>query len=494
MRLFYSFILSLFLSNNTFYCAGATPPFVKEAQTARQEEKNAKKAEIIFFDVGQGHCTLVSIPGEPLLLVDAGSTGLRGLTDKEKDNFKNSQINKIQEKITSLLSDTDTKHTVNVIISHGDLDHYSWLKEIFPIGKTVTLNILCGGKKADYNPEFSTNFTNATFVEQNDLSSLKSQFPAFFSSDPKPCSILSAKNTGDKNTNSIVVRCEYGGKSVILTGDATKKTVDDIKTAESTILQMAHHGATSDNSNSTAWFKKVKSQYVVCSSGEREDYKHPDWQSLENLNQAMREDSTIKLNDNTTKAHVVRFHRQYEDYVKLEAMQPISSATTSALHPFMFFTSNYIFYITTLGIYNSTDAGDISFTWGAGDDVSVQVTTARGPEFSAKAGPNAIIETAEKMIVTSTENVSGFRFPTDKACLAIKLPKGFKAENILKPDTFKWSDIYELDASDVAFDSMYDPANFLTHMTKLRRFKLKANFVHANLSAITERFGTQGIQ
>ena len=477
MHSFYSFIFSLFLLNSTFYCAAPSPDFVNKAETARKED-NQQKAEVIFFDVGQGHCTLVSVPGEPLLLVDAGSTKRRGSTEDEKLSFQNIQIDKIQKKIKYLLTNQkaiEEKYIINVVISHGDADHFNWINEIFSNDfistNKVKLNIICGGNENQYAGDIKTWVKKHTyhFVEGKELSNVNSQFHTFFPTDSKPCSILAAKNTPNKNTNSIVAKCTYGGKSVLLTGDATADTVDQIQDAKAQILQIPHHGADTDGSNDESLYKSVKPEFIVASSGNK--HNHPRYKALESF---MKNKQEVQV-----APHIVSFNMPHSSETGKSLDVLLTSVSNDNLLSFMVFSSHYILYITKLGIYGTTNSGDITFIWNDSTP-TIQVTTARGLELGKAVQEKSIKELVKQILSIGsilTNELSddsmhySLRFPANE-CLAIKLPKDFNAANILTPGEFKWSDIYELDASDITFDSTYDPAVFLTHMRKLRRFVL----------------------
>jgi beta-lactamase superfamily II metal-dependent hydrolase len=111
------------------------------------------RMRVSFFDVGQGHCTVVSIPGHCPLLVDAGSLGLRGDNDNERSKFKQKRIEEITKAIADTLLPQDNPE-LKVIVSHGDEDHCNWVQEITKGrygGKFLKLQFLLGGEKKDYS-------------------------------------------------------------------------------------------------------------------------------------------------------------------------------------------------------------------------------------------------------------------------------------------------------------------------------------------------------
>ena len=91
------------------------------------------------------------------------------------------------------------------------------------------------------------------------------------------------------NALSIVVRFEFGGRSVLLTGDTVGRHIDDVpatcKNAERIMVEQAlvwpiqsdvlvgqHHGA--DNATSNCFIAAVKPGHVVFSAGHK-NYRHP---------------------------------------------------------------------------------------------------------------------------------------------------------------------------------------------------------------------------
>jgi len=443
-------------------------------------------AKVIFFDVGQGNCTFVHIPakGKPPLLVDAGSSSLRD----EGDNFKEGQIKLIQQQIGSLIP---RNGYINIIISHGDLDHYSWIQNIFPknrekrksiFWKEVKLKVLCGGRKEDYPDSFQHGFLaddEIQYVDSlggRDSDSAEVKANQYFGWDNSPnFKILTALTTSDKNKNSIIVKCSWKKKSVLITGDATGDTVSGISSfdAQSTILQLSHHGATSDMSNSSTWIKDVSPSYIVSSSGTRQDYPHPDWLALNNIAKAISIDNLPLVN-----AHLIRFHVKYKDYLKLEPMKPLYSG---GLHPFLFFDSNYLLFLTHFGIYNTTDAGNITFSWDAGDVIITQ----------GRAQETAEINDLLIRILGNAQPWS-YRFPHQE-CLSIRLPP-INADQILGTDLFNWNGIYELDVQSVVFQTRQENL-LLPLILKLHKLRRLTGLPGLDLpDEIFNAFGARGLQ
>lgn len=88
----------------------------------------------------------------------------------------------------------------------------------------------------------------------------------------------------DRNDGSVVGRLVYGETSIILTGDATKKTESYLlkEGIKSDILKVGHHG--SRTSSGGVFVEAVDPDYAVISSGADNTYGHPHQETLETLN------------------------------------------------------------------------------------------------------------------------------------------------------------------------------------------------------------------
>jgi beta-lactamase superfamily II metal-dependent hydrolase len=321
------------------------------------------RMRVSFFDVGQGHCTVVSIPGHCPLLVDAGSLGLRGDNDNERGKFKKKRIGEITKAIADSLLPQDNPE-LKVIVSHGDEDHCNWVQDITKgryAGKFLRLQFLLGGDKGDYSKKLK-GFTNyAEKFRANTGGRLyvcdyaeRESFIPFENEYIKVLSAIREPEDEDKNTKSIVLRIVYGFHMVILTGDATGETTQDIikdpallPLLKASILQAAHHGADSEGSNNQKWLSAVEPQFFVMSAGERSDYLHPRAAVIESAL------CTPRLRDTGT-YHLLQY---YDDG---------KSAKPNLQGQVMAFASRkggYKLGMTTHGLYNTTHLGNIHFSW-----------------------------------------------------------------------------------------------------------------------------------
>ena len=238
------------------------------------------------FDVGQGNCSLVrcSEPGAPILLIDAGSSTYKSVEKAET----------IIDDIVMTILDHAKKYkqyTLGIIISHPDSDHYNWVEEI--VGRCDALLGLAflylGGKKSSYSEKFRA------FIDKKKGSILEEKKEAIFPANKGDSDEISKNLTTNyrliilpalkeygaskdsKNRASLVVKCCFGAKSCLLTGDAMKETIERIRTARSDlsadIIVASHHGA--DDCNTDELIRNSNARYVVFSSGKWKNYGHP---------------------------------------------------------------------------------------------------------------------------------------------------------------------------------------------------------------------------
>jgi competence protein ComEC len=91
-------------------------------------------------------------------------------------------------------------------------------------------------------------------------------------------------STWASNDGSIIARLSYGKTSVMLTGDATKRTEqiilerNSITQLKSTVLKVGHHGSRTSTSN--GFVKAVAPIYALISDGKNNKYGHPHPETL----------------------------------------------------------------------------------------------------------------------------------------------------------------------------------------------------------------------
>lgn len=189
--------------------------------------------EIDFCDVGQGNGTIVNCPGGPPLLIDAGS---------RQGKVKKDIMNEMAERLYGLLPGSRPLNIPHlfVFISHGDADHMDCIEGIVKLleewNQDLRVRFLLGGRPEHYAGTSKAGFRN--LVERHRPYAINQRLYISEHLDaPEGASlpiikngqvsirIFAALNDDDPNTSSLVLKLQYGGKSVLLTGDATRATM-----------------------------------------------------------------------------------------------------------------------------------------------------------------------------------------------------------------------------------------------------------------------------
>lgn len=236
-----------------------------------QKGSNSKTdSYLIYFDVGQGDCTLLR-DQNMTLLIDAGPN-----TPQSRAGVK-----ELPNKIEAL----GIKKIELVILTHPDMDHvggFATLNKRFKIGKVCIpyhfqnnekmINIL---NRAGYPLSQVMWIKNRT---DTSIGRFKVQMTA-----PSPQGVEK-----DNNEGSLFTKISWDKASAVSTGDASlfkenqmcyQKNMD----WSAQILKAGHHG--SYLSTGKQWIEKVHPEYVVISCGKNNPYHHPHKPVLQRIKQ-----------------------------------------------------------------------------------------------------------------------------------------------------------------------------------------------------------------
>jgi beta-lactamase superfamily II metal-dependent hydrolase len=242
------------------------------------------EVEIVAIDVGAGLSCLIRVPGNRYIIYDGGRSA--AYTYLRSRLPVNSQIEAM-------------------ILSHTDADHWGAVEAIvrdYRVKKVI---------RTDYRVNsYSQTYQDAVRAIENATNPAIDDYNLGVEGDLQPGTVLynrdgvrlvalcgfsrppaSWGNLDDSKANnavSIVVRLEYGNRSVILAGDAVGKEdcdetnaciatekymIDNVSASllNADILVAAHHGA--DNASCQTFIDRVSPDYVVFSAGHM--HRHP---------------------------------------------------------------------------------------------------------------------------------------------------------------------------------------------------------------------------
>ena len=195
---------------------------------------------VVFFDVGQGDCTLISLGNNKgHILIDTGG------------NINYDYAIKV---IIPYLKANGIRKLDYVLISHNDYDHNGALESL--INNYNVNKVLYGSyfKELEYERFKITNLNYGT-------------------------------NYNEDNERSGVFYFELFSKSFLIMGDASKKNEEEIMSRYSLdidYLRIGHHG--SNTSSSLMFLDNINCNNAIISVGKYNNYGHPHKEVLDNLN------------------------------------------------------------------------------------------------------------------------------------------------------------------------------------------------------------------
>jgi competence protein ComEC len=233
--------------------ATVVAPAVAGAQGTPAHPSGVVRVE--FLDVGQGDAILIRTPEGKTALVDAGPS----------------------HDVVALLRSRGVTAIDLAVVSHHHADHYGGMVAVFEqfrprafLASTSShtseayLRLLrlvrAQGARAIF-PDAET----ARRIELG--SAVLTVFPQ------------APEDRAEENNNSVGLRLQFGGFSVLLPGDAEAherqywERRDPDLCADATVLKLAHHG--SRNGTDARWLELVRPRLSVASMGKGNEFHHP---------------------------------------------------------------------------------------------------------------------------------------------------------------------------------------------------------------------------
>ena len=230
--------------------------------------------EVTFLDVGQGDGICIRTE-DMVVLVDGGSTDRRNLGEQVLEPFLKSQG----------ISQVDY-----AVVSHGDQDHVSGLKELLEGGKGIRVRHVA-------LPWSGRESGDEVYIELEELAREHGALVVWMKRGDKirgrdleirclyPGPEDHADRTGDRNEHSLLLLVTYGQAGILLTGDMSAKGEERWLRREEglavQILKAAHHG--SGYSTGEAFLERVRPELAIISCGEGNRYGHPSPETLKRL-------------------------------------------------------------------------------------------------------------------------------------------------------------------------------------------------------------------
>ena len=223
--------------------------------------------EIHMIDVGQGDSILIKTP-EANLLFDAGQNN-----------------EEVEEAIKSYFAAEGITHLDYLILTHPDADHIGsadMVVSTYSVGQIIM-------EPYTYSSETKVYRDLMEAIEEKNVPVKDPDSGEIITVGELQMTVLGpTQDFNDKNENSIVIRIDYGENSILMTGDAEKKSESALLSTFGTamldvdVLKVGHHG--SDTSTTDAFLAAVSPEIAIISSNPKGNtFGHPKLDTLNKL-------------------------------------------------------------------------------------------------------------------------------------------------------------------------------------------------------------------
>lgn len=222
------------------------------------------EVSVHFIDVGQGDSILIR-SGDENILIDAGEV-------------------EYGETVLAYLRNEGITKLDYVVATHPHSDHIGGIAEV--IDNVDVENVIA--------PKVSSDMTPSSNVYKAFLTSVKEKGLSITAASPGKkysigeCELLimgPCEHYDDLNNYSVVTKLTHGQNTFLFTGDAEKKSENDILDegydVDVDVLKAGHHG--SSTSSGKKFLEAVTPEYAVIMCGVGNSYNHPSESVMESL-------------------------------------------------------------------------------------------------------------------------------------------------------------------------------------------------------------------
>lgn len=240
-------------------------PGEQEAASPEPESEGAKDGDglgdltVTFIDVGQGDSTLVELPDDKVMLVDAGEASASG-------------------EVLDALESADVDRIDYLVATHPHADHIGGMEDVlaaYEVGEVWMPDV--AEDTATYE-----GFLDAVEAEGCPVEEATSGKQVVGDEEGYSVDVLApaeGTDSDDMNRYSAIIRVAYEDTSLLVTGDADASQIVGADPGHVDVLKASHHG--SETGTTDAVMDETTPGYVVMSYAEGNSYGHPDQSVLD---------------------------------------------------------------------------------------------------------------------------------------------------------------------------------------------------------------------
>jgi competence protein ComEC len=240
--------------------------------------------ELTVLDVGQGDSLFVVSPGGKTLLIDGGGA-FGGFPGREEHNG----IDPGEEAVSPYLWSRGFQRLDVVALTHAHQDHLGGLTAILDNFRVGRLWI---GREVASEPlaRLEEQARAQNIAVEHELRGKSFHWDGVDGDFLWPEIAPEEVAPSAKNNDSLALRLHFGGRTILLPGDAEKQVEREIlsenspEAMHSDVLKIGHHG--SKNSTAPEFLAAVQPRFGIISAGEDNPYGHPSAELLERLDNA----------------------------------------------------------------------------------------------------------------------------------------------------------------------------------------------------------------
>ena len=220
--------------------------------------------KIVFFDVGQGDASLITLPSGEKILIDGGP-------DKKL-------LHKLADQLPLFSKKLDY-----VILTHPHADHLASLPEIlrrYEVGQVIMTGVIhTSADYLDFLQVIKDKEIPVLFIEEPQELVVGETVLQFLT----PPESLREKKLENLNNSSLVFRLTYKNNSALFMGDyeEEKQLISEENELVSQLLKTSHHGA--NNGNDADFLAVVSPDQAIISVGKNNKFGHPNYRVLYEL-------------------------------------------------------------------------------------------------------------------------------------------------------------------------------------------------------------------